>query len=107
MHSVHVPGKGSFQWNRAPMGLLGSLPSFVRMMEFLMTNLQDITYQEDLLIHTRTQKEQREQLQRVFNRLRANNQQTVECKEMLRRCRTWDSCSQRRESCQGRIRLRP
>ena len=58
VHSVHVPGKGSFQWNRAPMGLLGSLPSFVRMMEFLMTNLQDITYQEDLLIHTRTQKEQ-------------------------------------------------
>ena len=64
-----IPGKGSFEWNRAPMGLLGSPASFGRMMEFLMTDLQVITYQDNLLIHTRTQKEQMEQLQRVFNRL--------------------------------------
>ena len=65
-----IPGKGSFEWNRARMGLLGSPASFSRTMEFLMTDLQVITYQDDLLIHTRTQKEQ---LQRVFNRLRATN----------------------------------
>ena len=67
-----IPGKGSFEWNRVPMGLLGSPASFGRMMEFIMAGLQVITYQDDLLIHTKAHAEQIEQLQRVFNRLRAN-----------------------------------
>ena len=68
-----IPGVGSFAWNCTPMGLLGSPATFGRMMEFIMRYLQIIAYQDDLLAHSKTHREQIEILKRCFARLRANN----------------------------------
>ena len=66
-----IPGIGSFQWNRCPMGLLGSPATFGRMMENLMRFRKCICYQDDVLVHSKTHKEQIAELQKCFNRLRA------------------------------------
>ena len=67
-----IPGLGSFSWNCTPMGLLGSPATFGRMMDFIMRFLQVIAYQDDLLVHSKSHKEQVEILTRCFARLRAN-----------------------------------
>ena len=68
-----IPGQGSFQWQRTPMGLLGSPASFGRMMEYIMKGLQAITYQDDILVHTTDHPSHLSMLEKVFQRLRANN----------------------------------
>ena len=67
-----IPGLGSFEWNMTPMGLLGSPASFGRMMDFIMRFLSVITYQDDILVHSRTHEEHIAELQKVFDRLRAH-----------------------------------
>ena len=54
------------------MGLLGSPATFGRMMDFIMRFLSCITYQDDVLIHSKTHAEQLEQLQLCFDRIRAH-----------------------------------
>ena len=68
-----IPGIGSFQWNRCPMGLLGSPATFGRMMEHIMRFLKCICYQDDILVHSKTHEEHLAELQKCFNRLRAAN----------------------------------
>lgn len=66
-----IPGMGSYMWNMTPMGLLGSPATFGRMMDFVMRFLNVITYQDDLLVHSKTHEEQVEILRKCFSRLRA------------------------------------
>jgi transposase InsO family protein len=67
-----IPGIGSFEWNMTPMGLLGSPASFGRMMDFIMRFLSVITYQDDILVHSRSHDVHLAELQKVFDRLRAH-----------------------------------
>ena len=67
-----IPGLGSFEWNCTPMGLLGSPATFVRMMDFVMRFLKAITYQDDVLAHSKDHATQIIELQKCFNRLRAH-----------------------------------
>jgi putative transposase len=55
-----------------PMGLLGSPASFGRMMDFIMRFLSVITYQDDILVHSQTHEHHLDELQKVFDRLRAH-----------------------------------
>jgi len=65
------PGVGQFQYKVLSMGLKGGPGSFQRMMELTMQGLSKvIVYIDDLLVHTTTHDEQRQTLQKVFNRLR-------------------------------------
>ena len=66
-----IPGIGSFQWNRCPMGLLGSPATFGRMMANLMQFRKCICYQDDVLIHAKSHNKEIEELQKCFDRLRA------------------------------------
>ena len=66
-----LPGVGSFQWNRTPMGLLGSPATFGRMMEHIMRFVKCICYQDDVLVHSKDHSEHFLELQKCFNRLRA------------------------------------
>ena len=69
-----VPGMGQFQWNRGAMGLTGCPASFARMMDKIMADLQNVlTYIDDVLVHSRTQKEHCEHLAEVFRRLSVHN----------------------------------
>ena len=68
-----IPGIGSFQWECTPMGLLGSPSSFQRLMDYVMRNLPScITYQDDVLVHSRSKEDHIRHLQACFDRLRAN-----------------------------------
>ena len=70
--SFTIPGLGSYEWNMTTMGLLGSPASFSRMMDFVMRCLSCITYQDDVLVHSKTHDQQFLELQRCFDRLRAH-----------------------------------
>ena len=67
-----IPGLGSFQWNCTPMGLLGSPATFGRMMDFIMRFLSCITYQDDVLVHSKDHEQQLVELQKAFDRIRAH-----------------------------------
>ena len=67
-----IPGVGSFHWCMTPMGLLGSPATFGRLMDYVMRNLQAICYQDDILPHSRSHKDQIVLLQQCFNRLRSH-----------------------------------
>ena len=66
-----IPGLGSFEWNRTPMGLLGAPATFARVMDVTVRGLQAIAYQDDLLVHTKSITDHLDQLRKVFGRLRA------------------------------------
>ena len=67
-----VPGLGQYEWVMSPMGLLGCPASFQRLVEMAMKGLINvIVYIDDLLLHSKTHTEHREQLELLFNRLRA------------------------------------
>ena len=69
-----IPGYGSFEWLRTPMGLLGSPASFGRLMDFVMRHLpQVICYQDDVLVHSASLSSHLTHLQQCFDRLRAHN----------------------------------
>ena len=62
-----VPGQGQFQWVTSPMGLLGCLASFQRMMEAIVKGLEGIiVYINDLLVHSDTHKKQINILEKLF-----------------------------------------
>ena len=55
------------------MGLLGSPASFGRLMDFVMRNLASaITYQDDVLVRSRSHESQLLELQKAFDRIRAH-----------------------------------
>ena len=55
----------------SPMGLLGCPASFQRLVELAMTGMINvIVYIDDLLLHSKSHDEHREQLDKLFNRLR-------------------------------------
>ena len=54
------------------MGLLGSPAIFGRLMEFVMRQLSAITYQDDVLVHSKDHESQLVELQKCFDRLRAH-----------------------------------
>ena len=65
-----VPGLGQFEWVVSPMGLLGCPASFQRLVELAMQGLVNvIVYIDDLLLHSKTHEEHRQQLELLFNRL--------------------------------------
>ena len=67
-----VPGLGQFEWIMSPMGLLGCPASFQRLVELAMTGMINvIVYIDDLLLHSKSHDEHRQQLEKLFNRLRA------------------------------------
>ena len=69
-----IPGYGSFEWLRTPMGLLGSPASFGRLMDFVMRHLSNvICYQDDVLVHSPSMASHTSHLQECFDRLRAHN----------------------------------
>ena len=76
-----LPGCGQYSWNMTPMGLLGSPASFGRLMDYVMSNLRAITYQDDVLIHSEDHLRHLTDLQLAFDRLRAHG-----LKLNLRKC---------------------
>ena len=69
-----VPGMGQYEWIVSPMGLLGCPASFQRLVELAMKGLVNvIVYIDDLLLHSKTHDEHRQQLASLFNRLRNAN----------------------------------
>jgi hypothetical protein len=68
-----VPGMGQYQWITSPMGLLGCPASFQRLVEAVVQGLKNVlVYIDDLLVHSHTHDQHREQLQQLFNRFRAH-----------------------------------
>jgi transposase InsO family protein len=66
-----IPGVGQFQYTVAPMGLAGSPASFSRLMDFIMRGLSFvITYIDDCLVHSRTEREHAEHVRTTLQRLR-------------------------------------
>ena len=69
-----VPRLGQFEWVVSPMGLLGCPASFQRLVELAMQGLVNvIVYIDNLLLHSKTHEEHRQQLELLFNRLRNTN----------------------------------
>ena len=69
-----VPGMGQYEWIVSPMGLLGCPASFQRLVELAMKGLVNvIVYIDDLLLHSKTHQEHRNQLVALFARLRNAN----------------------------------
>ncbi len=65
-----IPNQGQFHWITSPMGLLGCLASFQRLMEQVLRGLQNILiYIEDVLIHTDTHEKHLEAPEQVLMRL--------------------------------------
>jgi len=65
-----IPNQGQFHWITSPMGLLGCLASFQRLMEQVLRGLQNILiYIDDMLIHTDTHEKHLEALEQVLMRL--------------------------------------
>ncbi len=65
-----VPGMGQFQWVTSPMGLLGCLASFQRLMETIVNSLANvIVYIDDLLVHSATHPEHITALDHALQRL--------------------------------------
>ena len=68
-----VPGIGQFEWVTSPMGLLGCPASFQRLVEAVVHGIRNIiVYIDDLLVHSKTHVEHRQQLTELFIRLRAH-----------------------------------
>jgi hypothetical protein len=68
-----VPGMGQFEWVTSPMGLLGCPASFQRLVEAVVKGIPNIiVYIDDLLLHSHSHAEHRQQLEEVFRRLRAH-----------------------------------
>jgi hypothetical protein len=69
-----VPGMGQFEWIISPMGLLGCPTSFQRLVEMAMKALVNvIEYIDDILLHFRNHFDHKQQLEKLFNRLRNAN----------------------------------
>jgi Reverse transcriptase (RNA-dependent DNA polymerase) len=69
-----IPGKGQFHWVTSPMGLLGCLASFQRLMEGVLRNLQKvIVYIDALLIHSDTHERHPQILEQVLELLHQNH----------------------------------
>ena len=67
-----VPRMGQYKWVMSPMVLLGCPASFQRQVELAMKVLVNvIVYMDDLLLHSKSHTEHTEQLELLFNRLRA------------------------------------
>jgi hypothetical protein len=66
-----VPGKGArYQWRVTPMGLQGSLASFARLMDFVMTGVKGIiTYTDDILVHSPDHEQHLKSIEEVLWRL--------------------------------------
>jgi hypothetical protein len=68
-----VPGMGQFEWITSLMGLLGCPASFQRLVEAVVAGLINIiVYIDDLLVHSKTHSQHRQQLQDLFQRLQAH-----------------------------------
>ena len=68
-----IPGKGGskYQWTVNPMGLQGAPASFARLIDFIFRGLAHVlAYIDDILIHTRDDKDQVEALDKVFLMMR-------------------------------------
>jgi hypothetical protein len=69
-----ILGKGQFQWVTSPIGLLGCLASFQRLMEGVLGNIQNvIVYIDDLLIHSDTHEKHLQILEKVLDLLKQNH----------------------------------
>ena len=89
-----VPNLDEFKWVVSPMGLLGCPASVQRLVELAMQGLVNvIVYIYDLLLHSKTHQEPRQQLEQLFNRLRNTNLkvnlQNVSSEQIM--SVTWDS----------------
>jgi hypothetical protein len=68
-----IPGQGQFQWVTSPMGLLGCLTSFQRLVETVLRTIKNvIVYIDDLLVVTATHEDNVVVLEKVFERLHSN-----------------------------------
>jgi hypothetical protein len=69
-----LPGLGQYKWLMLPMGLLGCLASFQRLLEKLMDGIDNIiVYIDDLLIHSQIHEQHLINLGIVMTRLSENN----------------------------------
>jgi len=69
-----IPGKGQFHWITSPMGLLGCLASFQKLMEGVLRDIpNELVYINYLLVYTDTHKKHLEVLNKVSARLHKNN----------------------------------
>jgi len=69
-----ILGKGQFEWITSPMGLLGCLSSFQRMMEKFMRGIPNIiVYIDNLLIHSKNHEDHLVYLEKVLQRLEENH----------------------------------
>jgi Reverse transcriptase (RNA-dependent DNA polymerase) len=68
------PKRGQFHWITSPLGLLGCLAHFQRLMEQVLRGLQNVLiYIDDMLIHTDTHERHLEVLEQVLLRLHRNH----------------------------------
>ena len=69
-----LPGLGQYEWLTSPMGLIGCVASFQRLMEKIMDKLANvIVYIDDLLIHSKSHENHLVTLDEVLQRLTDNN----------------------------------
>jgi Reverse transcriptase (RNA-dependent DNA polymerase) len=69
-----ISGKGQFHWITSPMGLLGCLASFQRLMEGVLRDIPNVlVYRDDLLVHTDTHEKHLQVLDQVLARLHKNH----------------------------------
>jgi hypothetical protein len=69
-----VPSMGQFEWIMSPTGLLGCLALFQRLVEMAIKGLVNIiVYIDDILLHSRTHFDHKQQLEKLFNILRNAN----------------------------------
>ena len=69
-----LPGVGQFHWTVGAMGLMGCPASFSRLMEIVMSGLDNvITYIDDVLVHSNSKVEHIKHLEAALVRLREHN----------------------------------
>ena len=69
-----VQGKGQFMWVTSPMGLLGALSSFQRLMEAVVQGIENvIVYIDDLLVHSEMHQAHIKLLDKLLARLVMHN----------------------------------
>jgi len=66
-----IPGMGQFEWLVSAMGLKSCPGGFQRLVELAMRGLDSvIVYIDDLILHSKTHESHRQDLQKLFDRLR-------------------------------------
>jgi hypothetical protein len=69
-----IPGKGQYHWRTCPQGLMGAPASFLRLMDVLLADAENVlTYIDDVLVHSRRHEEHLKHLASAINKIGTAN----------------------------------